>query len=57
LTPTIGELAKKYNGQFVVGKVNVDEEPDLAQKYRACVGSRGNDFSLSFRRTAVDELK
>ncbi len=35
LTPTIEELAKKYDGRFVVGKVNVDEEPDLAQTYGA----------------------
>ena len=33
LGPTIEELAKQYEGKVKVGKVNVDEEGALAQKY------------------------
>jgi thioredoxin 1 len=33
LTPTIEELSKEYDGKVVVGKVNVDEQPELAQRY------------------------
>ncbi len=31
--PVVDELAKDYDGKIKVGKVNVDEEPELAQKY------------------------
>ncbi len=34
VAPVIEELAEKYKGKAVVGKVNVDEERSLAQKYR-----------------------
>jgi thioredoxin 1 len=33
LTPTIEELNKEFDGRAVIAKVNVDEEPELAQKY------------------------
>lgn len=33
VAPTIEELAKEYEGKVKVGKVNVDEQPELAQKY------------------------
>ena len=33
LAPTIEELAKEYEGKVKVGKVNVDEEPELARQY------------------------
>ena len=33
IAPLIDELAVKYEGSVVIGKVNVDEQPDLAQKY------------------------
>jgi len=33
LGPVIEQLAEKYDGKAVVGKVNVDDEPELAQKY------------------------
>ena len=33
IAPVIDELAIKYEGSVVVGKVNVEEQPDLAQKY------------------------
>lgn len=32
--PVIAQLAEKYEGKFKVGKVNVDEQSDLAQKYQ-----------------------
>ncbi len=33
LSPTIDKIADQYAGKVAVGKVNVDEEPDLAVKY------------------------
>ena len=33
LGPVIEQLAADYDGKAVVGKVNVDDEPELAQKY------------------------
>src|SRR5262245_24083598 len=33
LAPTISELADEYQGRIVVGKVNVDDESALSQKY------------------------
>ena len=34
LAPTIEELAEDLEGKVIVGKVNVDEAPELARKYR-----------------------
>lgn len=34
LAPTIEELAEDLDGKVTVGKINVDEDPDLARKYR-----------------------
>ena len=34
LSPIIDEIAKEYEGKAKIGKVNVDEEMSLAQKYR-----------------------
>jgi len=31
--PVIDELAKEYEGRMKVGKLNVDENPKMAQKY------------------------
>lgn len=31
--PVVGELAKELDGQVKVGKVNVDEEEEIAQKH------------------------
>lgn len=31
--PVVEEIAKEFDGKFKVGKVNVDESPDLAAKY------------------------
>jgi thioredoxin 1 len=33
LSPVIEQLAKDYEGEFVIGKVNVQEEEELADKY------------------------
>ena len=33
LSPVIESLAEQYDGKALVGKVNVDEEPDLAQRF------------------------
>ena len=34
LAPTVEEIADEYGDKLVVGKINVDEEPDLARKFR-----------------------
>ncbi len=31
--PIVEELAKEYDGQAVIGKVNVDHNPDISIKY------------------------
>ncbi len=33
IAPVIDELAQQYNGSVVVGKVNVDENPEVSQRY------------------------
>lgn len=33
VSPLVDELAEELEGQVVVGKVNVDEEPELAAKF------------------------
>lgn len=34
LAPTIEQLAEEYEGKLSVGKINVDEEPELANRFR-----------------------
>lgn len=34
LAPVIDEIASAYEGKINVGKVNVDEQPDLAAQFR-----------------------
>ncbi|MCC8115184.1 MAG: thioredoxin [Bacteroidales bacterium] len=34
MAPIIEELAKEYEGKAVIGKYNIDEETELASKYR-----------------------
>jgi len=34
IAPIIAEIAEKYEGKIKVGKVNVDEENELAMKYQ-----------------------
>ena len=31
--PVVREIAEDYDGELKVGKMNVDENPDIAQKY------------------------
>ena len=31
--PVVEELARQYAGQLKVGKLNVDEQPEIAQRY------------------------
>ena len=33
LAPTMEDLARQYDGRALIGKVNVDEEPDLAREF------------------------
>ena len=33
IAPIIDQLANEYDGRAVVGKVDVDEEPELARRY------------------------
>ena len=33
LAPTVEELAEQYGDKVLVGKVNVDEEPELARRF------------------------
>lgn len=34
VAPIVAELADEYAGVYKIGKLNVDEQPDTAQKYR-----------------------
>ncbi len=34
MTPAIEQVAEEYEGRVVVGKYNIDEQNDLAMKYR-----------------------
>ncbi len=33
LSPVVESIAEKYEGKALVGKVNVDDEPELAQQF------------------------
>ena len=33
MAPVIDQLADEYEGEMKVGKINVDQSPDIAQKY------------------------
>ncbi len=48
LSPVLDKLATEYDGKVKVGKINVDEQPELAQAFNArsipmVVAMRGND--------------
>ena len=34
VAPTVDKLAEDYNGRVVVGKINVDEETELAEQFK-----------------------
>lgn len=34
LSPVVSEIAEKYEGKVKVGKVNVDDQPELANAFR-----------------------
>lgn len=34
IAPTVAELAKEYTGKIKVAKLNTDENPDIASKYK-----------------------
>lgn len=34
MAPIVADLAKEYEGKIKVGKCNIDEEMDIAQRYR-----------------------
>ena len=51
LTPTIDELANELSGQAKVGKVNVDENPAIAERY----GIRGIPTLILFKGGEVVE--
>ena len=51
LSPTIDAIAEKYDGKIKVGKVNVDNDPGLAQKY----GVRGIPNILVFQNGTIKE--
>ena len=51
LSPTIDAIAEKYNGKVKVGKVNVDKNPSIAQKY----GVRGIPNILVFTNGNIEE--
>jgi len=52
LTPTIDELAVEFDGQATVGKVNVDDNPQLAAQY----GIRSISTVLLFKEGQVVDL-
>jgi len=51
LSPTIDAVAEKYNGKVKVGKVNVDKNPSIAQKY----GVRSIPNILVFKNGNIKE--
>ena len=34
IAPVVDQLAQQYDGQLVVGKVNVDEQPELEERFQ-----------------------
>lgn len=34
LSPVVDQVAEELEGKVIVGKINVDEQPDLAEKFR-----------------------
>lgn len=40
MAPVIGQLAGEYEGRVKIGKLNVDENPDIAVRIRLCRSRR-----------------
>ena len=51
LTPTIDEIANDYTGKAVIGKLNVDENPNIASEY----GIRSIPSLLFFKNGKVQK--
>ena len=34
ITPILEQLAEEYPNKIIIGKLNIDEQPELAEKYR-----------------------
>ena len=51
LTPVIENIAEEANGEFKVFSVNVDEQPELAEKFRV----RGIPTILVFKNGKLDQ--
>lgn len=53
MSPVVEKLAEEFEGRISVGKCNVDEEAELAQKYRvtsipAFIAFHGGDVEATF---------
>ena len=46
LSPVIEDLAGRYEGRALVGKVNVDDEPELAARFGLAALENGEDPCL-----------
>ena|SRR3989344_5580782 len=53
IAPALAEIAKEYEGKLRVGKLNVDNEPDLATRYHVLSIPNLKVFQGG---TVVDEL-
>ena len=51
LTPTIDAIAEEYSGKFIIGKLNVDQDSEIATKY----GIRSIPSLLFFSKGEVQE--
>ena len=51
LSPTIVAIAEKYNGKVKVGKVNVEQNPSIVQKY----GVRNIPNILVFKNGNIED--
>jgi thioredoxin 1 len=51
IAPLLDELAEEYDGKIKIGKVNVDEQPDLAAQY----GIRAIPTLLLFKQGQIVE--
>lgn len=63
LSPIVDEVAEETNGEFVVGKVNVDEEKELAKRFKVMsiptliVFKNGEEINRSVGYIEKDQVK